>query len=77
MGVLMVGIGVVQASLFAMEAEWLPTLLGVIYSVLMVGIGVVQASLFAMEAEWLPTLLGVIYSVLGIAFLWVEVFTAD
>ena len=43
----------------------------------MVGIGVVQASLFAIQAEWIPTLLGVIYSVLGIAFLWVEVITAD
>ena len=56
-----------------MASKRLRTVVGV----LMIGIGLVQASLFAMQAEWIPTLFGVIYSVLGIAFLWVEVFTAN
>ena len=33
-GVLMVGVGLVQAALFAVQADWIPTALGMIYSLL-------------------------------------------
>ena len=46
-GVAMVGIGLVQAFLYAVQTEWIPTGLGIIYS--LIGIGYLWAEVYTTD----------------------------
>lgn len=46
-GVLMIGIGLLQASLYAIQTEWIPTILGIIYSLL--GIAFLWAEVYTAD----------------------------